>query len=334
MKTIKFSLIVCAYNEEKILGECLNSVKFQNYDNALYELIIIDNESSDKTEEIALSFFKEHSTSMNIQYYRISHVGLSSSRNFAISKARGEFLIFIDGDALSDSKLIQEYEKTFLATNCDYSGGRVDLLNTDSRFAKLLQNTKYRQVFTGPRMSNYLHGANMAFKKSIFKKYKFIENFYSLGDESSLVSLLVNEYRYAPCQDGIVYHERPENLKDFFQSFINSMKLSYKVAVLLKQINGQNLGSFYKSLVSNLFLSMVLIQCFFYPLLIFLFAPFLFWFKRQYMTINYTLLESLFILKLIILEIFLIPAMSFYSCLLYTSPSPRDGLLSRMPSSA
>jgi glycosyltransferase involved in cell wall biosynthesis len=53
---IKFSVIVCAYNEEKYLEQCLESLYNQNYDKDNYEVIVIDNESKYILKKFALKY--------------------------------------------------------------------------------------------------------------------------------------------------------------------------------------------------------------------------------------------------------------------------------------
>ena len=53
---INFSIIIPAYNEEKFLPACLKSLNEQNYPNDDYEIIVIDNGSTDKTQDIVLQY--------------------------------------------------------------------------------------------------------------------------------------------------------------------------------------------------------------------------------------------------------------------------------------
>lgn len=83
----KISIIITTKNEEKVIGRLLESISFQTYKN--YEVILVDNKSSDKT----LSIAKKH----NAKTY-IKGPERSAQRNFGASKSHGSYLLFLDAD--------------------------------------------------------------------------------------------------------------------------------------------------------------------------------------------------------------------------------------------
>lgn len=87
----KVSVIVPAYNAEKTLGKCLDSLLAQDYDN--YEIIVVDDGSEDNTKGVAESYGNE-----KITYVRQTNAGVSAARNAGIALARGEYIIFCDAD--------------------------------------------------------------------------------------------------------------------------------------------------------------------------------------------------------------------------------------------
>lgn len=87
---MRFSFIVSAYNIESYIEECLLSILSQKGD---YEVIVIDDCSTDRTPEIIRSF-EPHITGI----YLDKNIGLSKVRNLGISMAKGEYLCIVDGD--------------------------------------------------------------------------------------------------------------------------------------------------------------------------------------------------------------------------------------------
>lgn len=85
------SIIITAYNAEKTIEKCLNSILENEYSD--YEIIIVDDGSTDKTEEIINLFADE-----KIKYFKKENTGVADSRNYAISKAKGEYITFVDSD--------------------------------------------------------------------------------------------------------------------------------------------------------------------------------------------------------------------------------------------
>lgn len=109
------SIIIPAYNYALYLPECVESVLKQTYSN--WECIIIDDGSTDNTKQVAE---KLCNTDKRIYYFLQKNSGPTVARNFGLSKAKGEFIQFIDADDLIESKKLEiqlaEFEKN---PDCD-----------------------------------------------------------------------------------------------------------------------------------------------------------------------------------------------------------------------
>lgn len=90
---IKFSIIVPVYNVEKYLDECIQSIINQTYSN--WKLILIDDGSTDKSGTICLKYAEKDD---RIVYFYKENTGQSDSRNIGITKASGDYMIFVDSD--------------------------------------------------------------------------------------------------------------------------------------------------------------------------------------------------------------------------------------------
>jgi glycosyltransferase involved in cell wall biosynthesis len=89
----KVSINLCCYNSEKYLRETLDSIVNQTYKN--WELIIINDGSSDSTEAIIYEYIKQ---GYPIIYHYQENKGLGYSRNEALKRSKGEYIAFIDHD--------------------------------------------------------------------------------------------------------------------------------------------------------------------------------------------------------------------------------------------
>lgn len=87
---MKFSIIIPAKNEEATIGDCLDSILGVRFDRNLYELIVIDNGSSDRTPSIA----RERGAVVHEK----PGLTIAAMRNFGARVARGEVLAFLDAD--------------------------------------------------------------------------------------------------------------------------------------------------------------------------------------------------------------------------------------------
>ena len=102
----KFSIIVPVYNVEAYLDKCLSSLVKQNYND--YEVIVVNDGSIDKSREIMKKYEKEY---MCIKAFDKENTGVSDTRNYGITLARGEYLVFIDSDDYVDSDFLFNLEK-------------------------------------------------------------------------------------------------------------------------------------------------------------------------------------------------------------------------------
>lgn len=94
---MRFSFITCTYNRDKYIGQTLQSVCNQTFPDDDYEIIVIDNNSTDNTAKICEEF-KLQFSDKNFRYFKETNQGLSFALNRGIKEAQGEFLIFIDDD--------------------------------------------------------------------------------------------------------------------------------------------------------------------------------------------------------------------------------------------
>ena len=111
LDNISFSIILCCYNSEKYIEETLYSILNQTYNN--YEIIIVDDGSKDSTPKIIRNFIISNDQ-IKIKYFYNNNSGLSSSRNFAISKAQFDWIAIIDHDDMWLKTKLEEQAKNIL----------------------------------------------------------------------------------------------------------------------------------------------------------------------------------------------------------------------------
>lgn len=97
------SVNIPAYNEEKFIQACLESLAYQNYPN--YEVILVDDGSTDKTLTIIESFVSQNP---RFKLVRQNHGGMAVARNTAADHSQGEILCFLDADLVFASDFIEK----------------------------------------------------------------------------------------------------------------------------------------------------------------------------------------------------------------------------------
>jgi glycosyltransferase involved in cell wall biosynthesis len=115
--SIKISVIVPTYNRVDCLLRCLAALEKQTLDRSAFEIVVVDDGSTDDTRERLQPFIANGS----IRYFHQSNSGPSRARNVGIRAARGELLLFIGDDIIATPQLLAEH----LAFH-QQSGGKAD----------------------------------------------------------------------------------------------------------------------------------------------------------------------------------------------------------------
>lgn len=111
----KISIIVPAYNVEKYIDRCLKTLVNQTLQDI--EIIIVNDGSKDKSEEIIEKYVKQYPT--KIKYYEKKNGGLSSARNYGLGYATGEYVAFLDSDDYVEKNMYEEMYNLAKKENAD-----------------------------------------------------------------------------------------------------------------------------------------------------------------------------------------------------------------------
>lgn len=158
------SVVIPVYNEEKYLGKCLESLR--NQVEKPSEIIIVDNNCSDKTVEIAKEF--------DVKIIREKKQGITYARNTGFDAAKSEIIARTDADSIPPHDWIAKIKKAF-EEDPDLGGlsGPASYFETPStsKISKSIALTVLRSIglmFEHPTM----FGANMAIRKTIWDRVK------------------------------------------------------------------------------------------------------------------------------------------------------------------
>lgn len=173
--TIRISAIICTHNREKTLKNAIQSLIHQTLDASLYEIIVVDNASTDRTAEIAGEFsFVE-----NFTYVYEPRLGLSYARNTGVDRASGRIVAFIDDDAIASTDWMEKILKAFSDIPCAGAvGGKVEpvwevppppWLCDFMQFALSLLDWSEEPLELGT--DQFLIGTNMAIPRDLLIRY-------------------------------------------------------------------------------------------------------------------------------------------------------------------
>jgi glycosyltransferase involved in cell wall biosynthesis len=167
------SVIVPCYNQASYLVETLQSVLNQSYSN--WECIIVNDGSTDNTEDVALSWCKKDS---RFSYFYKENGGLSSARNAGISVSNGEYIQFLDSDDLIVPEKI-EFQMLDLQ-DCQISvsdyfsfqDGNIEMLAPNRYLSPFLSEVEYKkEIISDWEYRKSIPCHSVLFQKELLDKY-------------------------------------------------------------------------------------------------------------------------------------------------------------------
>lgn len=257
------TIVIAAYNVEKYIEECLDSLKFEKI---TFEIILINDASTDGTEKKICTLAKNRTFSfINFE----ENQGISEVRNIGIKYASGRYIAFIDGDDFIYpdivEKLILQVDQT-----CDAIIGNYDSLIEDSN--QLIPNkTRFIGQSTGSgqeMFANYiLNSISASVWKGIYRRDYLIEKkiFFSRGliiaeDLEWLVRTLVLAKRVQLCTSSrfYVYRIRKGSVMNTEYSYKKYSDSIQVVSSLLNFSNDSNISDKSRSTIHKVVFALLL----------------------------------------------------------------------------
>lgn len=172
---IKFSVIICAYNASNRIVEPLEHICKLNYPTELFELIVVDNNSTDNTSEIVIDTLKKANVRFDFRLITEKTQGLISARLAGIRSAKNDYLVFVDDDNLLNPDYLSKAALLLVErTDIGALGGQIDLkTDLESLPAWFYSYANAYAVGTQAQYSGdvsrrgYLWGAGIIIKKSL-----------------------------------------------------------------------------------------------------------------------------------------------------------------------
>lgn len=180
---IDFSIVVCTHNRASMLADCIESLLNQTVNKNRFEIIIVDNNSTDNTEAIVREFAKNNS---NITYLQEKITGYSAPRNCGWKNASGKIIAYIDDDEIAAPDWLESIEKAFqISEKPDIVGGiylgQYDVTPPDWFTESMDQTNKNRpKEILDQQKKSFLAGGNIAFKKEVLEKLDGFSNNFNM----------------------------------------------------------------------------------------------------------------------------------------------------------
>lgn len=214
------SIIIPVLNGEKFIERCLQSLVVLNYPKECFEIILVDNGSTDKTVEIVRNYQKDNIDDINI---RLCFEDIKSSyvaRNLGIRESKGDIIAFTDIDCIVDKEWLANIIQGFSDKTVGGIAGDILPESKDSLVERYSANEKIlsqKETFNSNFLP-YAQTANAAYKKELFDRIGYFDDVISGGDaDYSWRMQLETEYKLIYIQDAVVLHKHRTDLKGLFK---------------------------------------------------------------------------------------------------------------------
>lgn len=201
--SFKVSVIIPCFNAEETIVKTLQSIENQTIDN--YQVILINDGSTDNTEKIILDFIENKS---NYQYIKQDNMGVSSARNNGISRVKGKYISFLDADDVYHPRFLEFLYKKMETNSIDIACSKYKWLKKNDLFSdkdieyfdEKLSNIEILERYMRKRRYKFSFCGCMYSSHIIFENdIKFDDNL-KYGEDS----LFIGQY-LAECKSGGIF---------------------------------------------------------------------------------------------------------------------------------
>jgi GT2 family glycosyltransferase len=207
----KISVVVCSYNGARTIRDTLEGLNRLEY--PCFEVIVVDDGSTDNTAQIASSF--------GAKVISVPNGGLSKARNIGLEAAAGEIVAYIDDDAYPDPHWLQYLAATFMETDHVGVGGPNIPPEKDGPIAHCVANAPGGplHVLVSDQEAEHIPGCNMAFRKEALAEVGgFDPRFRIAGDDVDVCWRLQERgWSIGYCAGALVWHHRRSSIKAFWK---------------------------------------------------------------------------------------------------------------------
>ena len=250
---MKLSIIVPLYNKEKFIDRCLESLLAQEVSPSEYEIIIVDDGSTDSSCSIAHNYAEKH---VNIHLFRQQNGGPGAARNRGLEVAKGDYIYFLDADDYIATNVLNCLLELSELNKLEILGFNTKYVNDGSLPDSLTQNL---QDFSIQVMDGITYIAERNFRNEawwyIIKKsflmdtgIKFIEGRF-MEDSIFTASLFLRTnriskinfdvHRFVQVENSATTNRKPTHLLKFIDDLVYAIE---KFDVLIKSLNSSHVN--------------------------------------------------------------------------------------------
>lgn len=198
-------VIICTYNRARLLKRALRSLSKQSLSFEQFEVIVVDDGSSDDTHDVCNTMIRELP---NLRYVTTgTNGGLSRARNVGIGEAGCDYILFTDDDCIADRWWVERMKDAL--ARYEIAAGAVD--SPTANYLKLCHNiSEFHHFMPGQKESQreFIAGANMGFRRSALEELRrFGEGTDPVDDMELILRARTKGYGIYYVPDAVVTHD-------------------------------------------------------------------------------------------------------------------------------
>ncbi len=214
MSPSEISIVVPAYQAEGVIADCVHALAHQTVARDVYEILIVDDGSTDETVAVARAAGAD-------RVLTLKHQGPAGARNAGVEAARGEIVLFTDADCVPAHDWIEKMTAPFEDPVVDGVKGvyRTRQRSLVARFVQLEYEDKYDKMRDLPRI-DFVDTYAAAYRRAVFDQQRgFDPAFPRASGEDIELSYRLSQLGYtlvfAP--DAAVYHRHPATVRQYLR---------------------------------------------------------------------------------------------------------------------
>ena len=210
------SIVIPTYNRKEVLKECLDTLFNQNYQKDRYEIIVVNDGSTDGTDKLFEEYTKKNS---NLKFFTQENKGSYAARNVGTKNSIGEIICFTDDDCIVDEDWVKNLVGAYTDENVGGVGGTIVDYKTETIIKQYIKNRKLlnQEMFFSPVV-----GANMSYCKRTMQKAEFFdESFRNCEDVDFGIRVRLKGFKIKYTPNAIVYHKHRATLKGLIKQQYN-----------------------------------------------------------------------------------------------------------------
>ena len=222
-----FSVIIPTFNRADEIKELLNSLSKQTIPHNHFEVLIVDDGSTDNTKDVIESI--KSRSDLNIRTLYQDHKGPGEARNLGMKNAKGKYFVFIDSDCIADNNWLAAYKQEVEQKDVAGFGGPDSVLPNFKPVQKAIDYSMTSFITTGgirghskKKISKYYpRSFNMGVRADIVKRIGGMGKLRHGQDIEFSNRILSTGESIIKVADAVVYHKRRISIKKFFKQVYN-----------------------------------------------------------------------------------------------------------------